>query len=300
MLIQDLSYRYSHTLPWVLQDLRLQLPRQGILGLLGHNGAGKSTLMSIAAGLYPIERGEIRDDQGKPLDSHTLIEQVSLVPQDYAFYQELSVLQNLQLFFRIAEKHQQVVALNQVIEFCQLSALLKQPVAQLSGGQKRKLNLAIGLIKDTNILLLDEPTVGIDPQSKRELLNVIKSLAEAGKSIVYTSHILHEVEQICDYFCILHHGVLALAPTPFGQHENNQKSVVQLQSVADKNKFGQLVNSLTIQWPKNDTAIIDGLSLSSYASLLQNIEQAEIRIQSSSFGQDSLEQLYFSLTQEAS
>ena len=297
LYVHNLSYRYGPALPWVLRDIHLTLPEQGILGLIGHNGAGKSTLLSIIAGLYEIEPGDIQDNQRNTLSGKKLIDLVAIVPQDFAFYQDLSVLQNLQLFYRVAAASQKVNSLNNIIETCQLATLLKKPVRHLSGGQKRKLNLAIGLIKDTKILLLDEPTVGIDPESKQELLNVVKSLAIAGKLIVYTSHILSEVEQICDYFCILHQGAIKLTPTAFGQLENSEQIILQLKSIDDRHKLDSLVATMNKHWVNPNTLTLHNLDIS-YAQLLLRIEQAGVALRSSSFGSGALEQLYFSLTRE--
>ena len=296
--INNLSYRYRPSSPWVLQDIQLAIPRQGVLGLIGHNGAGKSTLLSLLAGLYSLERGEIRNSDGESLSSRDLIKLVSIVPQDFAFYQELSVQQNLQLFNAISTAKHKANSINKAVEICLLSKLLKKPVTQLSGGQKRKLNLAIGLLKPATVLLLDEPTVGIDPESKRELLDAIKALANEGMSIVYTSHILSEVEQICDEICILHEGKLKLAPTTLNQLDENPRALLQLQTAADKDKLDPIFKNIAVNWVNQHTAVIENLN-TSFAELLNRIEQAGVQLRSSSFGTGALEQLYFSLTQES-
>lgn len=295
--LSNLNYRYRSELPWVLQEFSLQLPQQGILGLLGHNGAGKSTLLSIIAGLYQTQQGEVRDlTSGQVMDSKNLLNQVSLVPQDFAFYQELTVQQNLDLFYKIAERQQQATSLQQVIQTCQLKPLLNKPAYSLSGGQKRRLNLAIGLIKQARILLLDEPTVGIDPESKQSLLATIRQIADQGKCIVFTSHILSEVESLVDQICILHQGELKLAPTQLSQLGANQQASLWLKDNDYKQSMQQLLENYTCQWFKQDLCMVKGLDFHDYVVLLSKLNSQQIPLAATSYGTNALESAYLALT----
>ncbi|MEA3192236.1 MAG: linearmycin/streptolysin transport system ATP-binding protein, partial [Betaproteobacteria bacterium] len=184
-------------------------PSGGIFGLLGPNGAGKTTLISILAGQLRAPAGSVTLD-GAPLDEVRRREPASLglVPQEFAFYPMLTSAENLRFFGAVqglggARLRERVAA---VAAFARIENVLARRAGELSGGLRRRLNLAIGLLTEPRILLLDEPTVGVDPQSRSFLLDSIRGLAGAGKTIVYTSHYMEEVEAICDHVAIIDAG----------------------------------------------------------------------------------------------
>jgi len=184
--IDALSFRYPGAAEPALREVTLEIPSGGVFGLLGPNGAGKTTLLSILSGRYAV----------------------SLVPQEYAFYPMLTARENLRFFggvqglhgARLAERVAAVAAL------ARIESVLGRRAGELSGGLKRRLNLAIGLLTEPAILLLDEPTVGVDPQSRAFLLETIGALAGPGRIVVYTSHYMEEVQALCDRVAILDHG----------------------------------------------------------------------------------------------
>ncbi len=190
--LEGVSFRYPGPGETVLDKVTLVIPAGGIFGLLGPNGAGKTTLISILAGQLRGRR------------PHSL----GLVPQEYAFYPMLSCAENLRFFGAMqgldgAPLKERVAA---AAAFARIESALARRAGRLSGGLKRRLNLAIGLLGEPEILLLDEPTVGVDPQSRAFLLESIRSLAGAGRTILYTSHYMEEVEAICDHVAIIDHG----------------------------------------------------------------------------------------------
>ena len=196
--LNDIRYAYPGALENALNGVSLQLTPGRILGLLGPNGAGKSTLISIITGMRQAASGDLQCSAKR----------VSLVPQDFAFYPTLTVAENLKFFSRMTPTAAPAEALAKVIDIAQLGAFLHKPAAQLSGGMKRRLNLAIGLLAEPDVLLLDEPTVGVDPQSRAYLLNAVRELAATGISVLYTSHYMDEVQAICDEVAIVDRGVL--------------------------------------------------------------------------------------------
>ncbi len=212
--VRGLCFQYPGSPSPVLQDIELALPRGRILGLLGPNGAGKTTLISMLSGLLPLGRGGI-EIEGEPLATLRRRRPAALatVPQDHAFYPMLTVAQNLQFFGGV--QGLSGGALRERVDYCshfgQLQGLMGQRAAELSGGLRRRLNLAIGLLADPAVLLLDEPTVGVDPQARHFLLDAIRSLRDAGKTMLYTSHYMDEVEAICDQVAIIDHGRILLA-----------------------------------------------------------------------------------------
>lgn len=182
-----------------------------IYGLLGPNGAGKTTTLSMIAGLLAPDSGSIRFD-GIDVAAEPLRVKASLgvVPQENALYDELSATEHLNFWGGLyglsgrALKTAVATTLDQV----GLSGRAKEPVRGFSGGMKRRLNLGMGLIHQPKAILLDEPTVGIDPQARANILEVVRQVADAGTTVLYTTHYLEEAEQICDRIGIVDHGRL--------------------------------------------------------------------------------------------
>ncbi len=207
--VEALSFGYPGASERVLDDVTLAVPDGGIFGLLGPNGAGKTTLISILSGQRRAATGRISVG-GETLENlrqrrpHCL----GLVPQELAFYPMLTALENLRFFGGVqglgaAPLKQRVDA---VAAFARLDGVLGRRAGELSGGLKRRLNLAIGLLTEPDILLLDEPTVGVDPQSRAFLLESIRAMGGPGRHIVYTSHYMEEVQAICDHVAIIDAG----------------------------------------------------------------------------------------------
>jgi ABC-2 type transport system ATP-binding protein len=211
--VEGLSFRYPGGDAPVLRELSIEVPSGGIFGLLGPNGAGKTTLISILAGQLRAPAGRITFG-GVPLEELRRREPASfpsvlgLVPQEFAFYPMLSCAENLRFFAAVqglgGERLRERVAA--VAAFARIENVQARRAGELSGGLRRRLNLAIGLLTEPRVLLLDEPTVGVDPQSRAFLLESIRGLAAAGRSIVYTSHYMEEIEAICDHVAIIDGG----------------------------------------------------------------------------------------------
>ena len=207
--ITDLEYRYKKNSTAALQSINIDLGEGQCLGLIGPNGAGKSTLLSVLSGLLKPSRGKLQFGNSNTLSISKFVQtNVALVPQEYAFYSQLSVIQNLQYFVSLCgfSRSLSQARIETVIQECQLLEVINQKATYLSGGYKRRLNLAIALLKDPQILYLDEPTVGVDPVSREAILTLLTGLKGQGKTIVYTSHLLSEVQNICDQIVMLNHG----------------------------------------------------------------------------------------------
>jgi ABC-2 type transport system ATP-binding protein len=180
-----------------------------VYGLLGPNGAGKTTCMSMLSGLLAPDEGRILFDNidlaAEPLRVKA---QLGVVPQEPALYENLSARENLSFWGGLyglsgASLKQ---AVDRVLELVGLSDRAKDPVKQYSGGMKRRINLALGLVHSPHAVLMDEPTVGIDPQARLHILEAVKQVAAAGTTVIYTTHYLEEVEQLCDRIAIMDHG----------------------------------------------------------------------------------------------
>lgn len=209
--IEDLSFRYPGAKREAIRGLSLQIRRGSLFGLLGPNGSGKTTLISILTGLLSGTSGQVRvDGKRLPGQAREIQSFSALVPQEYAFYPRLSVLENLRFFagalaIPAAELPDR---LSESLGVAGLESFELARAEHLSGGLKRRLNLAIGLLNRPQLLFLDEPTVGIDPQSRHFILEAIRRINANGTTVVYTSHYMEEVEALCDEIGILDDGRL--------------------------------------------------------------------------------------------
>jgi ABC-2 type transport system ATP-binding protein len=192
-----------------LSGVTLSLRPGEILGLLGPNGAGKSTLVRTIMGRVRPDSGEVRIF-GKPApagDSQSRA-QVGVVPQEIALYPNLSPIENLSIFGRYLGLRGDALdaAMQRALEWSALSDRAGEPVKTFSGGMKRRLNMAAGVLHQPKVLLLDEPTVGVDPQSRERIYQMIEGLKAGGTSLVYTTHYMEEAERLCNRVAIIDHG----------------------------------------------------------------------------------------------
>ncbi len=223
----------------VLDDINLSIQKGVITGLLGPNGAGKTTLVSILIGIIGRDKGEIFID-GLDLDNHLSEIQTicSIVPQNLAIYPMLSAYENLEYFGGL--QGLKGLKLKSRIDYCSevasLQSFLTKRVHKFSGGMKRRLNLAIGLLNTPRILYLDEPTVGVDTQSRNYLLEMIKNInRKEGTTIIYTSHYMEEIEQVSDMIAIIDEGRLIL---------NQPKAEILKQELKVSIRVGELNDAL--------------------------------------------------------
>ena len=180
-----------------------------IFGLLGPNGAGKTTTISMIAGLVPPASGSIRVD-GFDLRTQpaAVKRRLGVVPQEVALYEDLTACENLDFWGGIYGLRGKAMAArrDELLTLVGLADRAREPVRNFSGGMKRRLNLALGLVHTPRLVLLDEPTVGIDPQARINVLDVVRRLAQDGAAVLYTTHYLEEAESLCDELAIMDHG----------------------------------------------------------------------------------------------
>jgi ABC-2 type transport system ATP-binding protein len=192
-----------------VNDVTFAVEGGKLLGLLGPNGAGKTTTVSMISGLVSPDNGEVRIG-GQKLggDTDPAKRRIGLVPQDLALYDELSALSNLKFFGALYGLSGAALdkAITAAMQLVGLSDRVKDLVKTFSGGMKRRLNLAAGLLHDPDILLLDEPTVGVDPQSRNAIFDNLEELKRRGKALLYTTHYMEEVERLADRIVIIDHG----------------------------------------------------------------------------------------------
>ena len=243
--IQNLSKSYGET-P-ALDRFSLDMERGEVLGLLGPNGAGKTTLISILSGTLPGFSGSVTF-QGKNLFSdRSLKNRLGIVPQDMAFYEELSAMDNLLFWgglYDISRSELKRRA-EELLKSVELSDRAKEPVKRFSGGMKRRLNVAIGLLHSPDLLLLDEPTVGIDVQAKVSILEIIKRVGREGTAVIFTTHQLAEVEETCSRIAIMDHGrILAQGTLDELIKTIGEKVIVRVEGEFSLSSFSEAIGSL--------------------------------------------------------
>jgi len=192
-----------------VDDVSFSIGRGELVAVLGPNGAGKTTTVSIISGLVTPDAGDVHID-GKRLrgDADPGKRRIGLIPQDVALYDELSARHNLQFFgalFGLGGRAADA-AIESVLTLVGLADRGGDRVGTFSGGMKRRLNLAAGLMHDPDILLLDEPTVGVDPQSRNAIFENLEELKRRGKTLLYTTHYMEEAERLADRVIIIDHG----------------------------------------------------------------------------------------------
>ncbi|UFU03974.1 ABC transporter ATP-binding protein [Ruania suaedae] len=178
-------------------------------GLLGPNGAGKTTTITMIAGLLPPDGGTIEVAGERMVPSAVAVKRhIGLVPQDLALYPDLRGRENLRYFARLQGLRGAELArrVDEVLDVVGLADRAKDPVKEYSGGMKRRLNIAVGLLHRPSLLILDEPTVGVDPQSRNAILESVEALSGEGMSVLYTTHYMEEAERLCDRIAIIDSG----------------------------------------------------------------------------------------------
>ncbi|GKV57838.1 putative ABC transporter ATP-binding protein YfiL [Sporosarcina sp. NCCP-2222] len=201
----------------VVKGITLHVGKGEAFGLLGPNGAGKSTTISMICGLVPYDEGDIQvDGLSVSRSPYEIKKKIGVVPQDIALYPTLSALDNLVFWgkmYGLKGREAKARAL-EVLETVGLVERGKDRIETFSGGMKRRINIGAALLHRPELLIMDEPTVGIDPQSRHHILETVKRLNEQGMTIIYTSHYMEEVEFLCKRIAIMDHGqVIATGST---------------------------------------------------------------------------------------
>jgi len=213
--VTQLSKSYGARL--AVDQVSFDVQQGQTVGLLGPNGAGKSTTVSMICGLLRADSGSVAMD-GAPIGQgrNSAKRKIGYVPQELALYEDLSALENLKLFGALyglkgaplKARCEQVLALVNLVD-----RAADKP-ATFSGGMKRRLNIAAALLHDPQLLILDEPTVGVDPQSRNAIFETLEQLKRAGRSLIYTSHYMEEVERLADHIVIIDHGKVLANESP--------------------------------------------------------------------------------------
>ncbi len=296
--IKNITKKFPTTT--ALDGINLKIKDRDFFGLLGPNGAGKSTLMNLLIGYLDSDAGEINIDNEKVKKNNLNIrKKIGFVPQSIALYDDISALENLEIFgsFYGIKKNLLRAVIAENLQRVQLYERRKEKVKNFSGGMKRRLNIAASLLHDPQILLCDEPTVGVDPQSRNAIFDYLIKLNEAGKTIVYTTHYMEEAERLCNNIAIIDAGSIIAEGTlerlleklPYEQtilinkNHNTENKLDLLKS------FGTLLNEQERYELKPD----NNFKLSNFFKI---IEENEISYNSVDIRKPSLEALFLHLT----
>lgn len=269
--VKNLVKKYSEKT--AVDHLDLQIKEGIIYGLLGPNGAGKSTTINCMLGLLKSNEGSIKI-LGEEMNSNNLKlkEKIGVIPQNVSVFEELTVYENIDFFcgLYIKDKEERKKLVEEAIEFVGLGEYKKYTPKKLSGGLVRRLNIACGIAHKPKIVFMDEPTVAVDPQSRNSILEGVLKLKEQGSTIIYTSHYMEEVEQICDEVAIIDSGkVIAKGTTEelknmitdteklvINTYGVEDKVIEEIKNIADIKSVEKDNNCIKISYKKNQNSTL--------------------------------------------
>lgn len=300
--VKNLTKRFSDKL--VLDNISLKIEEGEIFGLLGPNGAGKSTLINLMVGLLKADNGDVIVGGHSINKSPVKVrEQIGVVPQEIALFEALNARDNLEYWGGLYGLRGETLKkrIDDAIQIAGLEGNLKKKVKTYSGGMKRRLNVVAAMMHHPEILIMDEPTVGVDPQSRNHIFQVVKEMNKNYKTtVIYTSHYMEEVEHLCSNIFILDLG----KEVAFGTKEQ-LKRMVQDDKVFRIKAAGDL-NSLLFNLRKNSkirgiNKEADGLKIITSADLnlneiLSEIQVSNIQVKNLGIDEPSLEEVFLTLT----
>ena len=284
----------------VIDDVNLSIRKGAITGLLGPNGAGKTTMISILMGLISKDSGRV-EVNGLDLDyePYKIRAMSSIVPQTLALYPMLTAYENLEYFGALYGLKGKMLKtrIERSIDVASLQSFVNKNTGKFSGGMKRRLNLAIGLLNDPLILYLDEPTVGVDAQSRSYMLEMIKKIREErGTTIIYTSHYMDEIEQVSDDIAIIDAGKIVL---------HGRKEEVLIHAAVVKIRVEGLDEQTSIALQRIPGVHVDSENIEiekkqrfhgNMTQVFSLLEESHLVIKNISFGSGNLEELFLKLT----
>ncbi|MGD7044344.1 ABC transporter ATP-binding protein [Jeotgalibacillus proteolyticus] len=302
----NLSKKFKQV--YAVENLNMFIEKGEIIGLLGPNGAGKSTAISMLSSLVEPSSGDVNFNGKSILKNPAPLRNiVGMVPQDIALYSDLTAEENLQFFGRIynIKGLELKRKIDEVLKLIGLTDRRKDVVKKYSGGMKRRLNIGVALLHEPEFLIMDEPTVGIDPQSRNYILETVKRLnREKQMTILYTSHYMEEVEFLCDRIYIMDQGNLIASGT-----KDEIKSILSAEKVislkADNMneafiaslKENPLVNRVVVS--ENEITIMAGKEVNIFSPLIKMAEDSQLDLHSLDIKTPTLEDVFLHLTGRA-
>ena len=295
---QNLRKRYGHTL--AVDGVSLRVSAGEVLGLLGPNGAGKTTTMMMLSGLMKPDAGTV-SIHGRYFDAagRELRRELGLVPQDLAVYPDLTAKENLTFFGklygltarRLRDRVESVLELTGLTDATGL-------VRTFSGGMKRRLNFGIGLLHEPKLLILDEPTVGVDPQSRAHLLDQVRRLGTEGVGVIYASHYMEEVQAICGRVAVMDYGHVLVDDTLDALLNRVSGEVEVIVDGWPPMLKARVADRARMIESRDGTVrlVVAGSDVKALAELLRLLDEASVTVQSVKTREANLEALFLELT----
>lgn len=301
--LKNITKRFDDKL--AVDNVSLNIEKGELYGLIGPNGAGKTTLISMICGLTSIDSGEIKVS-GYPVVKQALEakKKIGLVPQDIALYESLSAIDNLQFWGRMYGLKGKLLKerMDEILETTELKDRAKEKVSHYSGGMKRRLNIACAVMHHPEIIIMDEPTVGIDPQSRNHILEFTRKLnRENGSTVIYTSHYMEEVEQLCTKVAIIDNGKIITSGT---QDEikkmvmNEEKIEINVSNYSPETglKLNKLSEVRGVDYKDSKLIIIMKNSEANLQDIIKLLFIDNVKIRDISIKTPNLETVFLSLT----
>lgn len=289
-----------------VEGVEFEIEAGEVFGLLGPNGAGKSTTINIIATLTPADGGDVRVD-GVPVSSSAAYKRLlGYVPQEISLSERLTARENLTLIGRLYDLHGDGLRarVDEMLNAVGLADRARDLVQTFSGGMKRRLNIAGALLHDPKVVLMDEPTVGVDPQARAFIFEMVEQLAASGRSVLYTTHYMEEAERLCRRIAIIDHGrILAIGTLDELIRRVQARRLVVLSADGLTAEHGEAVARRMGQaaWNLEDGALHIGVE-SAGAGLVEAVraaEEAGIRLKSVSLREPNLETVFLEMTGRA-
>jgi len=301
-LLEARHLRKSYDAHVAVADVSFELHRGEVLGLLGPNGAGKSTTMLMLAGLLKPDGGQVLIDGDVLRPGNAAFKyQLGVTPQDLAIYPELTALENLQFFGKLygIRGNELHLRCQQVLKQIGLTDRANDPSRTFSGGMKRRLNFGVSIMHRPAILILDEPTVGVDPQSRAHLMDCVKELVESGIGVIYASHYMEEVQAMCERVAIIDQGKM-LAYDTVPNLLSKLPSGLSLMISSSEKLNGQLSGLATTTVENGQTTVMltgDAPDVNQRLPIvLDRLKNAGVTLERIESRQPNLEHLFLQLT----
>ncbi|MFH1587692.1 MAG: ABC transporter ATP-binding protein [Candidatus Diapherotrites archaeon] len=307
LVVKDIAKSYGKVK--VLVDIDFTINKGEVFGLLGPNGAGKSTLTQILVGLMNPDMGSV-EFEGLEVkhNKKEARKKIGVVPQEERFFRDFSVKENLSLFgalygLHFSKLHERV---NYLAKLLELEKFMDRRASKLSGGYRRLLNVACSLIHDPELILMDEPTVGLDPKMRRIFWDKIIELKESGKTVCLTTHYMDEAQQLCDRIALMVNGKILVSDSPKALIKNyggKTVLVLTLEKAVDLKTIAavkEAVPEYTVRSKGNQVriGIVSKQPLSEIPKIVRVLIENGVTVVNSSVKQPTLEDVFLNLTKE--
>ncbi len=305
------SYGKGENLVKAVDNISIEIHENEIFGLLGPNGAGKTTVLKMIVGLLKPDEGEVSILEMDPYQYEKKLKQkLGIIPQSLIFYNDLTVDENLWFLAKIYDIPKNIAKkrIDQLISKVGLENKRKQLARTLSGGLQRRLNLILGVIHDPSIILCDEPTPGLDPQSRVVVWDFIRELPKQGKTVILTTHFMEEADRLCDRVAIIDHGKILVMDTPRNLKTSiGEGDLVEFTLSNSEQQFLEKISRLLKDFNGIEDSIVSSGRITIRAldvvpqlsQILNYIEKAGAQVENMSLRNTTLEDVFIDLTGRA-